>query len=325
MRSFFCILTLFLLPGCKALTIRDAEEKAAPCLLTVVVDADFKMSHGWGHVFECRVKEVTSGELEDSVFSISVYGTVQLYGDLLLPFKKYENLVLGFKHDPERTSGPPPGFRDSKGNYWEMVSVMQAGDSGVNLMLNTIYEYFPELSHYEGEIGTYAYDSFPPLRYSKPDPREWSNGLKETTDEDSSKGFVKIWKKDSNIKYIWITKPYPDGGEFYSFNRDTVDALYPVNSKGFLFMTEVGITRWAYRYDGSLLKTITYWKSLVGKASLQDIWAVDRIEYWPGSRIPHLIYRYETPYMTNLDGESWDSRTIFDREGKRVCEKSRKK
>ncbi|MGD8717349.1 MAG: hypothetical protein PVH29_00875 [Candidatus Zixiibacteriota bacterium] len=109
-----------------------AAEAESDVALVLVVDAQYTISHGWGHVFTCTVKEVVFGELPDETVSVSVYGTVDLYGGLLAPFEEYENLVMGFVRSPDRTYGPPPGFRDEAGSYWELISVREtpAGDNG---------------------------------------------------------------------------------------------------------------------------------------------------------------------------------------------------
>jgi len=323
MPNFLILLTQLLITGCRAseivqnskITGGDETSSVTNSVLVVLVDASYKISHGWGHVFECRIKEGKSGELEDTLIFVSVYGTVILYDNLLLPFKSYENLMLSFILNPEGNGGPPPGFRDSKGNYWDLLSVSQSKDLFITLIPNTIYQYFPDLAGFDCTIATYAYDSFPPLRYQKPEPEEWSKGLKATSMEDSSKGFVKVWRKEGRIEYIWITEPYPDGGEFYAFDGDTVNVLSPVNLRGFLFMTEVGITRWEYRYKNNLLHTITYCKLPASMSSSQDIWAQDRIEYWPGTDVPGYIYRYEEPEDLDVPSQGWASRTVHDRKG----------
>jgi hypothetical protein len=100
----------------------EVEENAE---LVLVVDAEYNLSHGWGHVFRCTVKKVVAGELPDEAVSVSVYGTVDLYGGLLAPFCRYENLIMGFARVPDRDYGPPPGFRDAEGTYWEVVFVRE--------------------------------------------------------------------------------------------------------------------------------------------------------------------------------------------------------
>lgn len=317
--DFLMLLSVLAITGCgtteaagNSSTASNGNETVTDSTLVVLVDARYKMSHGWGHVFSCKVKDVIRGNLEDSAFSLSVYGTIKLYGDLLLPFKEYHDLILTFTLNPERSFGPPPGFKDSRGNYWEMKSAMQAKDSSVSLFPNTIYEYFPDLSGSDYAIAAYAYDSFPPLRYSKPRPEEWSKGLKKIAGSDLNMEFVRIWRKESRIEYIWITKPYPDGGEFYAFDNDTVDALYPVNSQGFLFVTEVGIVNWRYIYNKGLLSKIAYYRT----NTLSPIWAVDSVEYWTGTDVPKYTYRYTAPDGQNIPEKKWDSRTIYDKEGK---------
>jgi len=105
-------------PGAAA----EAEESA---VLVLVVDAEYTISHGWGHVFKCTVKEVVAGELADDVIYVSSYGTVDLYDGLLAPFEDYENLTMTFIRSPDRDCGPPPGFRDASGSYWVMISVRE--------------------------------------------------------------------------------------------------------------------------------------------------------------------------------------------------------
>lgn len=321
------VLSVIVIAGCRTMEAADKTtdtdddgEAVTDSTLVVLVDAEYKMSHGWGHVFSCKVKDVISGELEDSVFGLSVYATVQLYDDLLLPFKKYHDLKMTFTLNPERRYGPPPGFRDSHGNYWELFSVSQSKTPFVDLIPNTTYQYFPDLADFNSTIGIYAYDSFPPLRYSKPAPGEWSKGLKAIAHGDSNSGFVRIWRKEGKIEYVWITAPYPDGGEFYAFDDDMVDVLYPVNSRGYLFMTEVGVTKWRYIYESGLLQTIVYY----GAGTPSPIWAVDEIEYWPGTDTPHYTCRFNEPGDEDVSAKSWDSRKVFDSEGKLTREEDSK-
>ncbi len=331
-------LSVIVILGCRTMKaagkttdINDDGEAVTDSTLVVLVDADYKMSHGWGHVFSCKVKDVIHGELEDSVFGLSVYATVQLYDDLLLSFKKYHDLKMTFTLNPERRYGPPPGFRDSHGNYWELISVSRSKAPFVDLIANTLYQYFPDLAGFNSTIGTYAYDSFPPLLYSKPAPEEWSKGLKVVADGDSVKGFVKIWRKEGKIEYIWITAPYPDGGEFYAFGNDMVDVLYPVNSRGYLFMTQVGVVKWRYIYEIGLLRKQVFYRTSPSSPSSPDrpqaaspIWAVDEIEYWPGTDTPHYTYRFNEPGTENVSGKSWNSRKVFDSEGKLTREEDSK-
>ena len=99
-----------------------AEDEAA---LVVVVDAVYSYSHGWGHVFKCTVREVLVGELAEDVIYVSNYGTVDLYGGLLAPFENYERLIMSFMRAPEVECGPPPGFRDASGIYWQTIFVWE--------------------------------------------------------------------------------------------------------------------------------------------------------------------------------------------------------
>lgn len=298
MTNPFIIISSLLLAGCPA----DPS-------LTLLVDARYTISHGWGHVFRCKVQDVMSGELEDSVIFLSVYGTVKLYGDLLLPFKDYQDLIVTFKFNRNREYGPPPGFADSDGNYWELRAVQRVTALSA---LPTLSDACHEWRDFEGKASIYRYAEFPDLKYSQPDPEQWVKDLKPGGTRDSLVGYVQTWGENGKIRFVWVTSPYPDGGRFYSFSGDTVDAATPVTPQGALFMTEVGIYKWRYIYNRGLLAKIVYYRFDV----ISPLWAVDSVEYWPDTDVPHYIYRYEGPADLDISGETWDSRTVHDREGR---------
>ncbi|MBN2381066.1 hypothetical protein JXM67_14810 [candidate division WOR-3 bacterium] len=318
--DFLILLSVLVLTGCgtteaagSAGTASDGNEAVTDTTLTVLVDADYTLSHGWGHVFSCKVKDVLKGKLEDSVFGLSVYATIKLYGDLLLPFKEYHDLMLTFKLNPERKYGPPPGFKDFEGNYWELENVKPLYRLN---HLPTLEDLFPEWSDFEGNASVYKYAEFPDLKYNKPAPGNWLKSLCPGGIHDTLTGYVQAWKENGKVRFIWVINPYPDCGRFYCFSGDTVDVATTLTSQGALFMTEVGIYKWCYIYSEGLLSKIAYHR----KNITDSIWAVDSLEYWKNTDIPHYIYRYMKPKGPDIAGHDWDSRTVFDREGKRLKE-----
>ena len=91
--------------------------------LTLLVDAEYLMAHDWGHVFSCRVKQVQRGYLDMDTIYLNVYATVDLYDGLLADSSAYDDLLISFT-PTEKKSGPPPGFRDNWGVWWEIVAVV---------------------------------------------------------------------------------------------------------------------------------------------------------------------------------------------------------
>jgi hypothetical protein len=105
----------------------EAPGRPAEAELVVVVDAEYAASHGWGHVWRCRVREVRRGALVDDVLHVSSWATARGQGGLLsLPATRFPSLLLGFRRRPDLAYGPPPGFRASDGTYWEMVLLTRA-------------------------------------------------------------------------------------------------------------------------------------------------------------------------------------------------------
>jgi len=125
MKTYLIILIFLLTICCKVnttkkniTTISDSTE------LTLLVDAKYLISHNWGHVFKCEVKEVLKGKLEMDTISLHVYATVDAYSGSLSEFNNYPNLTINFKKT-NRLYGPPPGFRDDKNIWWEILSVSE--------------------------------------------------------------------------------------------------------------------------------------------------------------------------------------------------------
>lgn len=280
--------------------------------LTLLCDARYDLSHGWGHVFRCKVRNVLAGELEDTVVFVSVYGTAKLYGSLLLPFGDYQDLIMVFEYNKNRKYGPPPGFKDSKGNYWELQTVQTATPLSVLPTLSDVRYGFPEWAEFEGKASVYQYTEFPGLKYSQPDPEQWVEQLRPGGTRDSTTGYVQTWQENGKVRFVWVTNPYPDGGRFFSFNGDTIDAATAINTQGALFMTEVGIYKWRYIYSERLLAKIAYYRYNTSS----PIWAVDSVKYWPGTDIPRYVYRYSDPDGLDISGRSWDTRTVHNRGGK---------
>lgn len=92
--------------------------------LTLLVDAKYVISHGWGHVYQCTIKEVLEGALDMDTIGISVYATRDLYQGLLKEMTTYPNLIIRFEKT-DRPYGPPPGFRDKERVWWGIVGVEQ--------------------------------------------------------------------------------------------------------------------------------------------------------------------------------------------------------
>jgi len=298
-------------------TAQTAEEKtneSAGGTLSLLVDASYKISHGWGHVFRCTVKDVLHGELTDTTIYLSVYGTVDSYGELLLPFNDYYDLILSFVLNPERNCGPPPGFRDSRDRYWELRLVIPAGVLTLPLSLSDV---FPGWRDCEGKASIYELDTFPDIQYhhyTYPDVDSWIRELNPCKTCDDTTGYIQVWHENGDVRFIWITYPYPNGGKFYSFKADTIDMCTPINPEGQLFMTEVGINKWRFIYSEGLLDKIVYYRT----NTFSPVWAVDIIEYWPAKDIPKRIFRYVEPSDLDVCGKDWDSRIKFDRTGKRL-------
>ncbi len=91
--------------------------------LTLLVDARYRASHGWGHVFECTVRRVISGAPTDEVILVTVYGAADPSDAPLQPFEEHHDVVMTFTRNPDRRHGPPPGFTDSGGDYWVLQTV----------------------------------------------------------------------------------------------------------------------------------------------------------------------------------------------------------
>lgn len=90
--------------------------------LVLLVDAKYAISHGWGHVYQCIVKEVLEGELEQDTIGVHVYVSTDWYQGLLKELTTYPDLIIGFEKT-DRPYGPPPGFKDKEGIWWKIVSV----------------------------------------------------------------------------------------------------------------------------------------------------------------------------------------------------------
>jgi hypothetical protein len=125
MKITFIISILFLSIICKKnttehnfKTISDSTE------LILLVDAKYVIAHNWGYVFKCEVKEVKKGELDMDTIFLNVYATVDGYNGLLSECSTYQNLTISF-NKTDRLYGPPPGFRDEKNIWWEIISVSE--------------------------------------------------------------------------------------------------------------------------------------------------------------------------------------------------------
>lgn len=98
-----------------------------------VVDCDYGASHGWGHVYRCRIREVRDGVPSLSEFSLNaaVYGECMSGRDCAenprrwLPENEQAPLrgvVMRFRRS-DRPYGPPSGYKDPETSiYWVLVS-----------------------------------------------------------------------------------------------------------------------------------------------------------------------------------------------------------
>jgi hypothetical protein len=95
--------------------------------LILIVNAGYTASIGWGHGFKCTVIDIVKGQFTDSEFALFVYGQTDppslASGDHFHPAvgKKIPRITLGFCKRPDIKHGPPEGFRDSQGTYWELI------------------------------------------------------------------------------------------------------------------------------------------------------------------------------------------------------------
>lgn len=103
--------------------IPDSQMIQNDSTLTLLVDAKYVISHGWGNVYQCTVKEVLEGKLDMDTISISVYAKPSYQG-LLKELTTYPDLIIHFEKT-DRSNGPPPGFRDKENVWWGIVRVEQ--------------------------------------------------------------------------------------------------------------------------------------------------------------------------------------------------------
>ncbi len=97
---------------------RGAKRRLLQREFTVVVNAKFLFPHGWGNAYRCTVIAVKAGTAPDQTFVLSAY-----VGLLRYPGRSFRSLTMQFSQRPDLKYGPPPGFRDKKGRYWELISL----------------------------------------------------------------------------------------------------------------------------------------------------------------------------------------------------------
>ena len=96
--------------------VRAADEWAG-AELVLKVDTEYTYSHGWGHVLRCGVREVIKGDFEAPEIALNVWASF----DDFYPFARHKGISLGFVFYGEEN--PYGGFKDSSGNWWQLVSI----------------------------------------------------------------------------------------------------------------------------------------------------------------------------------------------------------
>ena len=130
LRVFIAIIVL---SGCGAPEPAEPETAATPSTAeperstavesgewSGIVDGEYAASHGWGHVYRCRVREVREGSTNTEELSLNVtVGTEWLDDDEQQPFR---GMLMRFRSS-DRPYGPPSGYRDPESSvYWVLVS-----------------------------------------------------------------------------------------------------------------------------------------------------------------------------------------------------------
>ncbi len=166
---------------------------------------------------------------------------------------------------------------------------------------------FPEVAAFEGEVDFYAFANFPGFKYELPDCRAWVRELEPRMSPGEEEGYVKVWSRDGECRFVMVLNPLGGWGQFLSFEGDRVSFAHPLDPEGSLFMTEVGVVKWVYLYEGNLLRFVYYYQAG------SSLWSVDRMEYWPDTATPRYSYRYYDE--GDLATGDWYNRTIYDESG----------
>ncbi|OGD79671.1 MAG: hypothetical protein A2Y64_06920 [Candidatus Coatesbacteria bacterium RBG_13_66_14] len=174
----------------------------------------------------------------------------------------------------------------------------------------TVESEFPELADFEGEVAFYAYAEFPPFKYEMPDCKTWVRGLEPIGGPGKGEAYVKVWSRGGRCRFVLVQDPASGWGQFLSLGDDRVSFANPGDPEGNLFMTEIGVVKWTYVYEGGLLAYIFYFQEG------SRLWSLDRFEYTPGAVTPYRGYRYATE--EDLVAGNWESRTDYDADGRVV-------
>jgi|GEM_PF-7134226 len=117
-KSALVILAAFLFTLPSAL----AADEWAGADLVLEVDTEYAFSHGWGHVLRCRVRDVLKGDFDAGEIALNVWASF----DDFYPFARHKGVILGFVFYGEEN--PYGGFKDSGGNWWQLVSIGLGGE-----------------------------------------------------------------------------------------------------------------------------------------------------------------------------------------------------
>ena len=90
---------------------------------SALLDCDYGASHGWGHVYQCRVRETRDGSPTSEELSLNA-----AIGEDWLPDNEQtplRGMLMRFRRS-DRRYGPPSGYRDPQTRiYWVLVSATQ--------------------------------------------------------------------------------------------------------------------------------------------------------------------------------------------------------
>ncbi len=95
--------------------------------LQLRVEARYAGAVGWSELYHCRVKNVLYGRLPPAEFTLYT-GISQAFNDPLQHAPdRFAVCTLSLRlykaNDPQRSYAVVPGFKDTKGNDWELTAV----------------------------------------------------------------------------------------------------------------------------------------------------------------------------------------------------------
>ncbi|MCX7021834.1 MAG: hypothetical protein NTW26_06120 [bacterium] len=94
-----------------------AADEWAGADLVLKVDTEYAFSHDWGHILRCRVRDVLKGDFAAKEIALNVWFSF----DDFYPFARHRGIILGFVF--YGAENPYGGFKDSDGNWWQLVSI----------------------------------------------------------------------------------------------------------------------------------------------------------------------------------------------------------